>query len=1572
MPPPLKGIAKTPSAAFRRSLRLCASAANPSCTDLHTVLDFEGFFTHSRDIGFIVDLRGAILAATIGAERALGYSREELIGLDLPHLDEAGDLRRFLEQNAAPESRMNVGFHLRTKGGRVLTIGSLASSLRDGEGKPTGWFLACQDLRGAVGEARRARPILDALVDSIGAALWSFDRNGTVITWGRTCEELFGVPRAEAEGKLPAVRLFPSPEEFRKVLRAVDEKGLFSGEVALVSRGGAVRPSQLTVTPLSTGGQAVGYTAVSFDLSERKRLEGFQRVLFERAGEAILVIDPDVRRVIDANERAAELLGYSREEMLRLGISDLRPLGEDPAVAARIGRTLDETGRFEGSGEAHRRKDGTVIQCEVNIRRVDVGGKRYSIVVLRDLTERLKAEEFFRVLFQKARDPVYLVEGEDLKIVEANEEACRLLGYTREELLRLRVPDIVPPDKRHLIKGVRQAVGTEPGYSRDRRLLLRKDGSSVSTDHSIARIEIGGKPYFVASSRDLTEVERAARELEEAKAFLEQIQAGASDGIAILDERGVYLSVNPRLLEMNGKTAEEMIGHAYVEATRPEQLEGYADYYRRLLNGEKVQMRATIPHPSGRQIPVEVSSAAIERGGHKYVVAIIRDVTEQARTREELELRVAERTVELERQGARLRLILDQAPAVLWTTDTELRITSSSGAGLMGLGLKSDDLLGRTLFEYYGTQDREFPPIATHLRALEGKAGSYEIERVGRYLQTHVEPLLDGEGRVVGVVGAALDVTESRKVQDELRQAHEDLERRVEERTALLSMEIAERRRAEDRLKLYREIFANASESISIATPDGVILEQNEAHQRLLGYSDEELKGKSAALYSMDSFSRVLEEVRKKGSYRGEVVDRAKSGARLHVELTAFPVRGAGDEVLCVVAIKRDITERKRAEEALRLILEGTSSVTGEDFFRSLVRHLASALEVRYALIARGLDDPPTRVRTLALWSRDEIASDIEYDLRGTPCEGVEAGDACSYPSGVQGLFPQDSALVVMDAESYLGVPLQDAGGRMCGHLAVLDDKPLEDVERKMAILKIFAARAGAELERQRSENELRDSEERWRSVVTHAPDIVMTTDRTHRILTINRTVPGFTVEQTVGTSLYDYVPADQADIMRRAIDKVLETGEPTTYDIEAAGPNGTKAWYSSRLGPIKRGAEVVGVTIISTDVTPRRASEEALRFQKTLLESQSEAAIDGILVVSSEGRMISFNRRFVEMWEISHEVVESRSDERALKSVLDKLVDPQGFLSRVRYLYDHPEEQSRDELALRDGRTFDRYSAPIQSLEGIRYGRVWYFRDVTGRKRTEEALRRAAEETREAYDDLKQAQEQLIRTEKLASIGMLVSGVAHEINNPLNVMHGNLQLLAEAYGTRGVKLPDARKLRGMIRDALRAAQHARSIVEEFRSFARDTRTAELVDLNVCLEEMAAFAQREMGPRVRVVRRLRPIPPVRCFRGQMNQVFLNLLKNAGEAVEKKGTVTVRSLKEKGRVIVEVADTGRGMTEEVRKKLFEPFFTTKPVGKGLGLGLSISAMIIHNHGGKISAQSRVGRGSVFRVELPIKA
>jgi signal transduction histidine kinase/DNA-binding NarL/FixJ family response regulator len=168
--------------------------------------------------------------------------------------------------------------------------------------------------------------------------------------------------------------------------------------------------------------------------------------------------------------------------------------------------------------------------------------------------------------------------------------------------------------------------------------------------------------------------------------------------------------------------------------------------------------------------------------------------------------------------------------------------------------------------------------------------------------------------------------------------------------------------------------------------------------------------------------------------------------------------------------LQAEVAERQRSEQTLRLIVEGTASVTGEEFFRSLVRSLSTALNVRYALVSGCIDTPPTRVCTYAFWQGNEFGENGEYDLYGTPCEQVFSGQGCQYfPEDVQALFPLEKELVEMEAESYAGIPLLSSGGDLLGHLAVLDDKVFGEEPRHTAILEIFAARAAAEIERQQA-----------------------------------------------------------------------------------------------------------------------------------------------------------------------------------------------------------------------------------------------------------------------------------------------------------------------------------------------------------------------------------------------------------------------------------------------------------------------------------------------------------------------
>ncbi|HWN98288.1 MAG TPA: sigma 54-interacting transcriptional regulator, partial [Blastocatellia bacterium] len=172
--------------------------------------------------------------------------------------------------------------------------------------------------------------------------------------------------------------------------------------------------------------------------------------------------------------------------------------------------------------------------------------------------------------------------------------------------------------------------------------------------------------------------------------------------------------------------------------------------------------------------------------------------------------------------------------------------------------------------------------------------------------------------------------------------------------------------------------------------------------------------------------------------------------------------------------MKQEAAQRRQAEETLRSVVQGTAAVTGGDFFSALVRHLASAIGVRYAFVTECTDQTKTRVRTLAFWSGEALADNIEYDLALTPCERVFEGEVCHHPNNLQQIFPYDTPLVSMEAESFIGLPMCAGSGDIIGHLAVLDVKPMPNASHAMSVLSIFAARAGAELQRLKAEQELR------------------------------------------------------------------------------------------------------------------------------------------------------------------------------------------------------------------------------------------------------------------------------------------------------------------------------------------------------------------------------------------------------------------------------------------------------------------------------------------------------------------
>ena len=311
----------------------------------------------------------------------------------------------------------------------------------------------------------------------------------------------------------------------------------------------------------------------------------------------------------------------------------------------------------------------------------------------------------------------------------------------------------------------------------------------------------------------------------------------------------------------------------------------------------------------------------------------------------------------------------------------------------------------------------------------------------------------------------------------------------------------------------------------------------------------------------------------------------------------------------------------------------------------------------------------------------------------------------------------------------------------------------------------------------------------------------------------------------------------------------------------------------------------------------------------------------------------------------------------------------------------------------------------PLKNDDGVVIGILGMFLDITDRRRLEQNLEERSRILEETNEKLMASQMLLVQSEKMASLGQLAAGVAHDINNPIGFVLSNLRTLADYLQVVQAALDRHRALAGYLADgqaescsqiladiarqeeaddlgyvmkdagqllaeSLDGANRIKEIVQNLRSFARlDKAQVAEVDLNKNIDSTLNIVASELKYKCTVTKDYGELPEVRCYPGQLNQVFMNLLVNAGQAIEECGDVAIKTWADDEHVHIRISDTGQGVAPENLSRLFDPFFTTKPVGKGTGLGLSVSYGIVQKHGGRISVESKVGEGSVFTVSLP---
>lgn len=434
------------------------------------------------------------------------------------------------------------------------------------------------------------------------------------------------------------------------------------------------------------------------------------------------------------------------------------------------------------------------------------------------------------------------------------------------------------------------------------------------------------------------------------------------------------------------------------------------------------------------------------------------------------------------------------------------------------------------------------------------------------------------------------------------------------------------------------------------------------------------------------------------------------------------------------------------------------------------------------------------------------------------------------------------------------------------------------------------------------------------------------------------------------------------------------------------------------------------------------RKAEDALAQTLSQLRATLESTGNGILVIGWQGRIESMNRLFGKMWEISDYLLDSHDDGRILGFVAGRVIESELLHARLGAIVD--KRETEDLLHHQDGRVFEVSSRPQYLGEQI-IGRVFGFQDITQRTLAEAVLRESrdlleqrvrsrtadlntANETLQQEKErqailikrLEEAQNQLLQSERMASIGQLAAGVAHEINNPVGFVNSNLGSLQRyvtdmlrllsVYEKAEGALPGAamqeinqvkadidvaflrEDVANLLVESLDGLKRVTRIVQDLKDFSHvDESERQWADLEAGLESTLRVVWNELKYKAEVIKEFAGIPPVECFAFQLNQVFMNLLINASHAIEGRGTIAVRTGHDDTCVWVEVQDSGRGIKPEHLSRIFEPFFTTKPVGQGTGLGLSLAYGIVKKHDGRIEVKSELGQGTVFRVILPKK-
>ena len=1126
-------------------------------------------------------------------------------------------------------------------------------------------------------------------------------------------------------------------------------------------------------------------------------------------------------------------------------------------------------------------------------------------------------------IVNSVQDAVYKIDTNGV-ILSLNPAFETITGLRREEWVGKTFGPLVHPDDfSRVAEHFAQAAAGVTASMYEARFVTQSGEYKIGQFATAPYMQNGKVIAVIGIARDITEHKKAEDEIRESEERYRKLVEISPDMIAVA-VRGKIEYANSAFVEGHGgNDPSQFIGKEIGQFIRQEDRAKVKDRFRK-------QIETGLPAPlmesrflrlDGTEFSGEAVATPFTYKGVPAVQVIIRDITER---------KLAE--VALRKSEERFRAIAETAKDSIFIKDSDRRYTYVNKSMVDLLGCRTEDLLGKTPEEIFGKESAKTIEEVDKV-AFEGETAdairSLMINGQENFFYTIQVPLTANRSEVTEICGIVRDITEQRQAEEALRESEER----------------------------YRGLVDAVFEGIAIHEK-GIILEANNVLARMFGYKLSEAIGMSVLdMTAPESREKLLQKIQSGYEKPYEALGLKKDGSTFPVELTGKNIHYKGRKAR--VTVLRDITERKRSEilvktqrdlglalagkhdlnRTLRMCLDAALDVSGMDCGGIYLTNETGGLNLAYhtglskAFVEKNSQHSPDTPNTRLI-------------MEGKPVYGRHS--ALDVPISETNRREELRGLAI--------IPIIDEGRviaclNMASHVVdEIDEFTRVSLETiALQIRDLFVQSINAEA--------LRSSEERFRSIVTDSPDIIVVADEDGRVEFINKTLNFHTTEEVIGMAFYDFVLPEFHDVVRKAIEKLFETGQSVRYETKASDPNGTISDYETRCMPLLRDGKVRSFISVTSDVTERRRAEEALKDSEERLRTVVTNSTPIVFMCDKAGRiLLSEGRMLASMGlrpgqDVGNNVFESYRDYPEVIEGIKRALDGEMF----------------EGLIALDGLFYEVFYSPYRNSRGEVIGIIGMALDVTSRVQAEEeklALER-----------------QLLQAQKMESLGILAGGIAHDFNNLLVGVLGNAEMAL-------LDLKPESPIRSYLQDIQTASIRLGDLTQQMLAYTGKANfVVEMINLSSLVEEMVHLLESSISKKVTLKYEPSDIPhAITADANQIRQVVMNLITNASEACEGRdgGKVKLRTGKievdesmqrqylledkiEGERVFLEVSDNGCGMNEETLKKIFDPFYSTKFTGRGLGLASVLG--ILRSHCGNITVDSKLNQGTTIMVLFP---